>query len=148
MGFESGPLLSTLRAMQAFGSGSRSLQEIDAGERLINHRRPIGVGACSIRGAARGEGTDDARGEIAVGKAASNWPLDLVGDHLRDFEKDRHICVTELDDVEERLLLPGITDRGRIVDPVVRHRSQPDAGARSNREAQRNDSESLRHGGD
>jgi len=74
--------------------------------------------------------------------------LDLVGDHLRDFEKDRHICVTELDDVEERLLLPEITDRGRIVDPVVRHRSQPDAGARSNREAQRNDSESLRHGGD
>ena len=48
---------------------------------------------------------------------------------LRDFEKDRHIRVAELDDVEESLLLPGVADRSAVVDPVVRYRSRSDAGA-------------------
>jgi class 3 adenylate cyclase len=44
-------------------------------------------------------------------------------------EKYRHVRVAELHDIEEGLLLPGITDRTSIVDPVMRHGCRPDAAA-------------------
>jgi hypothetical protein len=75
-----------------------------------------------------------ARSEVAAGEAAANRALELVtSDDLRDFEKYRHIGVTQLYDVEERLLFPRIADRARIIHPVMRHRRRTDAAAGRNR---------------
>src|SRR6516165_2957447 len=123
------------------------LQEIDTGERLINHRRTIGVSAGGCGAAGRGKGADDGRVEVARAKVGAKRALELIaGDHLRDLEKDRHIRVAELDDVEEGLLLPGIADRAPIVDPVVRYRSRTDAAACSERASQSRDSKYSAHG--
>ena len=85
------------------------LQEIDPSERVVNHGRPNGIGACSRRAAGCGERADKGRIEVSRGKTRAERALELIaGDHLGDFEKDWHIRVAELDDVEEGLLLPGM----------------------------------------
>src|ERR1700720_698777 len=106
------------------------LQEIHPGEGLIDHRRSIRVGACCRRSTGCRQAVYEARSKVPQGKIAAEGALKLItGNDLGDFEEDWHIRVAELHDVEEGLLLPGIADRARIVDPVVWHRSGPDAGA-------------------
>jgi hypothetical protein len=78
--------------------------------------------------------------------AITRRPSRVAGNHLSDLEKDRHIRITQLDYVEEGLLLPGITDRACVVDPVVRHCSRPDAGARRYQGYQNSGGKSSGHG--
>jgi len=88
-----------------------------------------------------------ARREVAQSEAAGNRTLQLVaGNHLCHFEKDRHIRVAQLNDVEQGLLLPGIADRTPVVDAIMWHRCRPDAAARNKQKVQNNGRKSLAHG--
>src|SRR6516165_3592617 len=114
----------------------KPLQKVHPGKWRIDYRGPVGVSSCRRRTTARREGTNESCIEIPRGKAAADRALQLVaGNDLVDGEKDRHVCIAEFDNVEQRLLFPGIADSGRVVDPIVRHRAWTDAGASGNGEA-------------
>jgi hypothetical protein len=50
-------------------------------------------------------------------KAAADRTLKLVAD-LSDFERDPHIGIAKLDDIEQRLLFPRVAARTAIVGAV------------------------------
>src|SRR6516165_4823124 len=53
--------------------------------------------------------------------------------------------ITELDDVEEGLLLPGIDDSVPIIYPIVRNSRRPYAAACSNQGCENSGGEAARH---
>jgi len=126
-------------------SRSRPLSHSSSSVNTVTHyRHEHGIRVMSVRqkhplGAERSGGLR--RGRISVPQL-SRAPAPLL---RRDFEKDRHICAAQLDDVEEGLRLPGVTDRGCIVDPVVRHSCRTDADASRDRAYQNSDGEAPGH---
>ncbi len=60
------------------------------------------------------------------GPAGRQDGLQLVaGDHLAYIHEHRCVGIAQLDDIEERLLLPGIGHRRREVEPVAIERHRP-----------------------
>jgi hypothetical protein len=56
----------------------------------------------------------------SAGKAPAQRALKLItGNNLRDLEKNRHVSVAELYDVEQRLFFPRIAERTRVVQSIV-----------------------------
>ena len=98
-----------------------------AGQGRVGDRR-------TIRVACRGAQAEEVRarqrpgapaGEDRAGRGAAHLEL-VAADDLADVDEDRRVGVAELDDVQQRLLLPGVGHRRRVVQPVAveRHRSQ------------------------
>ena len=99
------------------------LDEVVAGQRRIDHGRPVGVGRGRRHRTADRHRPADRRGvEVLGGDAGADGGLQLVArDHLGDLHEHREVAIAQLDDVEQRLLLPGIADRRAVVGAVAGH---------------------------
>jgi hypothetical protein len=95
------------------------LDEVRASERRIGDRRPVEV---TPTGAEIQEVSEVSLRALVAGEdaAASRQGAFkfVAADHLAHLHKYRDIRIPEPDDVQERLLLPGVADRGNVIEPV------------------------------
>ena len=96
------------------------LDEVAARQRRIDHGRPVGVGrGCRHRTADRHRPADRRGVEVLGRDAGPHRRLQLIaGDDLGDLHEHRKVAIAQLDDVEQRLLLPGIADRRAVVGSI------------------------------